>query len=238
MITPHKNVVQLHGIMKESDKLSIVLEFCPNGSLEDYVAASKSKSDTLSEAVYFKWALGICRGMAHLSSCKIVHRDLAARNILLDSTLEPKIADFGLGRAVLDPSQETSTQTDVGPVRWFAPECFDLKYSEKTDVWAYGATLIEVFTGRVPFPKKSIVEAFQAVSQQGGCPLDDVEVALPPWLKSTLEQCFVRNASKRPGFKELTSFLESQATTIDDIRVAEEAIQRRRNKRAGTVLNM
>jgi serine/threonine protein kinase len=238
MITPHKNVVQLHGIMKESDKLSIVLEFCPNGSLEDHVAAAKSKSTQLSEALYFKWALGICRGMAHLSSCKIVHRDLAARNILLDSTLEPKIADFGLGRAVLDPNQETSTQTDVGPVRWFAPECFDLKYSEKSDVWAYGATLIEMFTGKVPFPKKSIVEAYTAVSQQGKCPLDDVEEILPAWLRSTLEQCFVRDSGKRPSFTVLTSFLEGQATSIDEVRVAEEAIQRRRNKRAGTVLNI
>eukprot|EP01122_Echinamoeba_exundans_P008092 TRINITY_DN261_c0_g1_i1.p1 TRINITY_DN261_c0_g1~~TRINITY_DN261_c0_g1_i1.p1 ORF type:complete len:1204 (-),score=203.30 TRINITY_DN261_c0_g1_i1:934-4545(-) len=240
MITPHKNIVQMHGIMKENDKLSIILEFCPNGSLEDHIAASRSKSAVLGEALYFKWALGICRGMAHLSSCKIVHRDLAARNILLDSILDPKIADFGLGRAVLDPSQETSTQTDVGPVRWFAPECFELKYSEKTDVWAFGATLIEIFTGKVPFPNKSIVEAFKAVSQQGKSPLDDVEgdAVLPAWLKSTLEKCFIRDASQRPSFKELSSFLESQATTIDEIRVAEEAIQRRRNKRAGTVLNI
>jgi hypothetical protein len=94
-----------------------------------------------------------------------------------------------------------------------------------------------MFTGKVPFPKKSIVEAYTAVSQQGKCPLDDVEEVLPAWLRSTLEQCFVRDSGKRPSFAVLTSFLEGQATSIDEVRVAEEAIQRRRNKRAGTVLD-
>jgi serine/threonine protein kinase len=237
LITPHRNVVQLFGILQENDKLSMVREFCPNGSLEDYVAVTKPKAGRLSEALCFKWALGICRGMAHLAACNVVHRDLSARNVLLDSILEPKIADFGMGRAVLDPSQETSTQTDIGPVRWFAPENYDLRYSEKSDVWSYGATLIEIYTGEVPFARTPLMEVIRAVQKRGQSPLNDLDDSqLPSWLLQTLQKCFMNDAKDRPTFAQLGAFLESQANTIEEIRAAEEAIQRRRNKRAGTIL--
>eukprot|EP01122_Echinamoeba_exundans_P003165 TRINITY_DN13305_c0_g1_i2.p1 TRINITY_DN13305_c0_g1~~TRINITY_DN13305_c0_g1_i2.p1 ORF type:complete len:245 (-),score=58.42 TRINITY_DN13305_c0_g1_i2:126-770(-) len=100
-ISNHRNVIQLFGMVKDADRLSIVMELAPKGSLEDFIAASKKKA---GEALVFKWALGIARGMAHLTQSKVIHRDLSARNVLLDSSLEPKIADFGLGRRVLDPS--------------------------------------------------------------------------------------------------------------------------------------
>jgi serine/threonine protein kinase len=233
LISQHRNIVQLFGLVKNNDHIDIVMEFAPKGSCEDYVASAKGK---ISEALLFKWALGIARGMAHLTASKVVHRDLSARNVLLDSSLEPKIADFGLGRTVLDPNQESSTQTDVGPLRWFAPECFDLKYSEKTDVWAYGCTLIELATGGLPFPSKSVMDVFMAVRDHGATPMDEVPSTLPRWLKDTMQKCFLRNAKERASFAELASFIETQADSIDEIREAEAAIQRRRNKRAGTLI--
>eukprot|EP01122_Echinamoeba_exundans_P010175 TRINITY_DN3748_c0_g2_i4.p1 TRINITY_DN3748_c0_g2~~TRINITY_DN3748_c0_g2_i4.p1 ORF type:complete len:1840 (-),score=297.70 TRINITY_DN3748_c0_g2_i4:39-5558(-) len=233
LIAQHRNIVQLFGIVKENDHIDIVMEFAPKGSCEDYVASAKGKK--IGEALLFKWALGIARGMAHLTASKVIHRDLSARNVLLDSSLEPKIADFGLGRTVLDPNQESSTQTDVGPLRWFAPECFELKYSEKTDVWAYGCTLIELATGELPFPSKSVMDVFMAVKDQA-TPMDEVPPNLPAWLMKTMQKCFARNAKDRATFEELVAFIETQADTIDEIREAEAAIQRRRNKRAGTVL--
>jgi serine/threonine protein kinase len=233
-ISNHRNVIQLFGMVKDADRLSIVMELAPKGSLEDFIAASKKRA---GEALLFKWALGIARGMAHLTQSKVIHRDLSARNVLLDSSLEPKIADFGLGRRVLDPSQETSTQTDVGPLRWFAPECFDLKYSEKTDVWAYGATLVEIHTGAVPFADKDVIGVFQAVKDEGKSPLDFVDASkIPAWLRSTMEKCFTQDPKDRPTFSELVSYVESQADSITEIREAEAAIQRRRNMRAGTLI--
>eukprot|EP01122_Echinamoeba_exundans_P007246 TRINITY_DN2181_c0_g1_i1.p1 TRINITY_DN2181_c0_g1~~TRINITY_DN2181_c0_g1_i1.p1 ORF type:complete len:1776 (+),score=216.43 TRINITY_DN2181_c0_g1_i1:102-5429(+) len=232
-VPQHRNIVQLFGIVKESDRINIIMEFAPKGSCEDYVAASEGK---ISEALLFKWALSIARGMAHLTANRVIHRDLSARNVLLDSQLEPKIADFGLGRTVLDPQQESQTRTDVGPLRWFSPECFDLKYSEKTDVWAYGCTLIELATGKLPFPNRSVADVYVAVHDQDGTPMDDLPSGLPSWLLKTMQKCFARNAKDRATFVELVAFMETQADSIQEIREAEAAIQRRRNKRAGTIL--
>ena len=56
-------------------------------------------------------------GMLHLSFEGIVHRDLAARNILLSSTLDAKISDFGMSRK-LDHIGDDKTQETVGPIKW------------------------------------------------------------------------------------------------------------------------
>ena len=57
-------------------------------------------------------------GMLHLSFEGIVHRDLAARNILLSSTLDAKISDFGMSRKLDHIGDANKTQQDVGPIKW------------------------------------------------------------------------------------------------------------------------
>ena len=57
-------------------------------------------------------------GMLHLSFEGVVHRDLAARNILLSSTLDAKISDFGMSRKLDHIGDANKTQQEVGPIRW------------------------------------------------------------------------------------------------------------------------
>ncbi len=89
-----------------------------------------------------KFGKDIAAGMSHLHAEGIIHRDLAARNLLLSGTLSIKISDFGLARVLTQPEEEggvlsQKTKSNVGPVRWMAPECIgELKYSTKSDVWA------------------------------------------------------------------------------------------------------
>lgn len=118
-IPPSPYVVRQFGMCQELGNMSMIMEFLPNGSLDSFL--QKQGNQPLPEATMYRLVVGISRGMSHLSASRIVHRDLAARNILLDSSLNPKVADFGFSR-VVGADQVGKTSTTVGPVRWMAPE--------------------------------------------------------------------------------------------------------------------
>lgn len=96
-------------------------------------------------------AFGAARGLEYLHEhCtpKIIHRDLKAANILLDDDFEPVLGDFGLAKLVDNHLTHITTQVR-GTMGHIAPEYLSTgKSSEKTDVFGYGITLLELVTGQ------------------------------------------------------------------------------------------
>lgn len=70
--------------------------------------------------------------------------------MLITESFDPKISDFGFSRE--SDSEQNITETVVGPLKWMAPECFQRQYSQKSDVWAFGVTVVEILTQNIPFP--------------------------------------------------------------------------------------
>jgi hypothetical protein len=128
---PHPNVVQLLGfsIHPETDSVILIIEYCDQGSL-DSTLFNVDKHVTREQQLH--WISSAAKGLSHLHSNNIVHRDVASRNVLLHQN-EPKITDFGMSREVNQESKKGTTKSELGPIRWMAPEALKNKeYSTKS----------------------------------------------------------------------------------------------------------
>jgi len=154
-----------------------------------------------------KIARGIASGMYHLVSENIIHRDLAARNVLLTENLIPKISDFGYSRLVQGSESGSKTSSNVGPLKWMAPESIANQiYNEMTDVWSFGVTIWEMLTAIDPYPELAPLQAAFQVSQNKLSP--KIPDFCPSILKIIMDLCFQFHSVDRITFKEICEKLE------------------------------
>ena len=142
----HPNIVQLlGGAWSDSDtNVCLVLEFCPNGALDDLLEKSEVPLTWLDRKLPI--AMGLARAMAYIHSFNppIIHRDLKPENILLDAAYQPKLADFGVSREAVD-----ATMTMAGTPLFMAPELMrHAIYDHRVDVWSYAGVLECLITHR------------------------------------------------------------------------------------------
>jgi len=206
-LKPHPNVTRLLGLC--SNPFCIVLEFIENGSLSSWLASDRP----LDAESCISIARGIAAGMLHLHKSGIVHRDLAARNILLNSYMAPKVSDFGLSRQLLE-DKTNKTVSDIGPVRWMAPEALKKKlYNTKTDVWSYGVVLFEILTRRTPYEDYELVHVATNVSTNELSLVPQIqkeaeEKNYPKVLVQLAEQCLSFDPQDRPDFELIGKLCE------------------------------
>ncbi|KAK9714868.1 hypothetical protein RND81_06G126400 [Saponaria officinalis] len=147
----HRNLVRLLGFCLEKKERILIYEFVPNASLDHFLFES-TENEILEWSERRQIIGGITQGLVYLhehSRLKIIHRDLKPANILLDSEMNPKIADFGLAK--LFPSDETHEHASriAGTFGYMAPEYTRYKQlSVKSDVYSFGILLLEIICGR------------------------------------------------------------------------------------------
>ncbi|XP_063207650.1 cytoplasmic tyrosine-protein kinase BMX isoform X1 [Chroicocephalus ridibundus] len=200
----HPKLVRLYGVCSKSYPIYLVTEYMPNGCLLSYL---RSHGKELQPLQLLEICYDVCDAMAFLESCQFIHRDLAARNCLVDSNLTVKVSDFGMTRYVLDDLYISSLGTKF-PVKWSAPEVFHYtKFSSKSDVWAFGILMWEVFTlGKQPYELYDNIQVIEKVTQ-------GYRLYRPQLVSDVIYQimynCWHELPEKRPAFFQLLSFFEA-----------------------------
>ncbi|CAF2123094.1 hypothetical protein YC2023_028333 [Brassica napus] len=161
----HRNLVPLLGYCRRRGELLLVYDFMPNGSLDKYLY--NTPEVTLNWKQRIKVILGVASGLFYLHEeweQVVIHRDVKASNVLLDGELNGRLGDFGLAR-LYDHGSDPQTTHVVGTLGYLAPEHTRTgRATTATDVFAFGAFLLEVTCGRRPIEiRHEIDETFLLV---------------------------------------------------------------------------
>ncbi|KAF8025024.1 hypothetical protein BT93_F2010 [Corymbia citriodora subsp. variegata] len=147
----HMNLIDMWGYCAEGKHRLLIYEFMEHGSL----AENLSSPTELDWSKRFEIALGSARGLAYLHEEFlewVLHCDVKPQNILLDSTYQPKVADFGLSKILKREGLKNSIFSRIRGTRgYMAPEwVYNMPVTAKVDVYSYGIVLLELVTGRSP----------------------------------------------------------------------------------------
>ncbi|KAL7199654.1 hypothetical protein ACSBR2_021864 [Camellia fascicularis] len=146
----HRNLVQLLGWCHEKGELLLVYEFMPNGSLDSLLF---KEENVLSWSVRYQIAQGLASALLYLheawEQC-VMHRDVKSSNVMLDSSFNARLGDFGLARLV-DHGKVPQTTDLARTMGYMAPECVTTgKASRESDVYSFGIVALEIACGRKP----------------------------------------------------------------------------------------
>jgi len=143
----HSKVVHLEKYFEDKENVYIILELCPNLSLNDMLKRRKKFTDI--EVRYYVSQL--ISSVQYLRSQKVIHRDLKLGNLFIDSKMGIKLGDFGLATKVTYEGEKK--RTICGTPNYIAPEILSSKcgHSYEVDVWSIGVIIYTLLFGRPPF---------------------------------------------------------------------------------------
>ncbi len=188
-------VPHFYGACLESGRACLVMEYCPLGSLYDYLP-----DHLLTPEVRHHLALSLAQALQFLHQRKIIHCDLKSANILLvesDKLLEAKIADFGLSKAQY-ASIKSVVETSQA-MAWCAPEILTGdKATDAADIYSYGMLLWEIMTGKCPIqsPLKNPISR-----ERESCD------GIPSGYASLITRCWATDPRERPQVADILKIL-------------------------------
>ncbi|KAJ0940658.1 putative protein kinase TKL-CTR1-DRK-2 family [Helianthus annuus] len=200
----HPNILLFMGAVTSPQRLCIVTEFLPRGSLFRLLQRNTAKLDWRRRV---HMAMDIARGMNYLHHCHppIIHRDLKSSNLLVDKNWNVKVGDFGLSR--IKHETYLTTKTGKGTPQWMAPEVLrNEQADEKSDVYSFGVVLWELTTEKIPWDTLNSMQVIGAVgfmNQQLDIPKD-----VDPQWASLIESCCCSEPQSRPTFQEILDKLK------------------------------
>jgi serine/threonine-protein kinase len=193
----HPNIVRTlaGGQDQATGKHYLVLEFVDGPSARELLDARGPLS--IGDAVHI--ALDVARGLEHAHSRNVIHRDIKPDNILLARTGVAKLSDLGLAKRVDEASHLTATRQGFGTTAYMPYEqaVNARKADGRSDIYALGATLYHLATGKVPFPGDNHLDVVERKKIGEFTPAGELNAAVPRILDEILSRMLAREPHDR-----------------------------------------
>ncbi len=191
----HPNIVQIHSIGEHEGRPFLELEYLSGGSLASRLDGKPWPPERAAELVS-----AVAKGIEQAHSLGVIHRDLKPANILLARDDTPRVADFGVAKLLDREAHFTQTHTLVGSPSYMAPEQADWDVQTvgpTADVYALGAVLYELLTGRPPFRGTNVLNTLEQVRTAEPVPPGRLVKGLPRDLETIALKCLEKSPSRR-----------------------------------------
>jgi len=205
----HPNICTLYDVGHQDGMDYLVMEFLDGQTLADRLMKGPL---TLDEVL--KHGIEICEGLEKAHKTGVTHRDLKPGNIMLTKS-GTKLMDFGLAKATpaTAPPASSLTMTFSGPsadqpltargmivgtFQYMSPEQVEGKEADaRSDIFALGAVLYEMATGKRAFEGKTTASVIAAVLERDPAPISAVQPTSPPALDRVVKTCLAKDADER-----------------------------------------
>ena len=190
----HPNICSVYDYGEVDGKPFMVLEYLPNGSLEERLRAGRLDDDETERI-----ATEIAAGLAHAHARGLVHRDLKPANVLFDVEGRAKIADFGIAR-MGDNVALTEAGTVLGTASYISPEqAAGRPAGPASDVYSFGVILFRMLTGRLPFVSTNAMELVRMHRDDEPPTVASVRPDAPARLESIATAALAKDPTDRPA---------------------------------------
>ena len=191
----HPNIVQIYEVGEAGGCPYFALEYVEGGSVAQKLAGKPQPARLAARLVET-----LARAVHHAHQQGVVHRDLKASNVLLSLEGVPKVIDFGLAKWRRESVAGTATETVRGTPSYMAPEQaadHPVAVGPAADVYALGAILYELLTGRPPFLAETALAALLQVRTLDPVPPRRLQPGVPRDLETVCLKCLHKEPAKR-----------------------------------------
>lgn len=200
----HENVMKCVAASLKKPDFVLVMPHMKRGSLFEVLYKARIQ---LTSAMIKKMMFQIASAMANIHANGFIHRDLKSLNILVDSSYNIKIGDFGCTRHVSEASSDIGKGL-IGTYQYMAPEVLSGQpHSFKSDVFAFAIVLCEIVSGTPPFHGMDPRSVAEKVVQDNVRPV--IPMSCPRPYIELIQKCWSPVPMRRPSFKQVVETLKT-----------------------------